>query len=72
MANGELRYAMRVSDLIAGMLFVKALAFPKAPVCFFHSYLFSTTSPLCFPVCSALFFGANHVFSVTSPLCFLK
>jgi len=24
-------------------------------LCFFHRYVFSTTSPLCFPVCSGLF-----------------
>jgi hypothetical protein len=41
-------------------------------LCFFHSYVFSATSPLCFSVCSGLFFMASSLLSVTSPLCFSK
>jgi hypothetical protein len=42
------------------------------PVSFFHRNVFSTTSPLCFSVCSALFLSVDHVFSITSPVCFQK
>ena len=39
---------------------------------FLSCYVFSTTSPLRFPVRSGSFFVADPVFSVTSPVRFLK
>jgi hypothetical protein len=42
----------------------------RFPLSFFHSYVFSTTSPLCFSVCSALFLVVDPLFSATYPVLF--
>ncbi|HET9178367.1 MAG TPA: hypothetical protein VFQ24_08425 [Terriglobia bacterium] len=72
--NQQLHYQLRSAVFSLACIFSKigSFVFRFVPVCFFHSYLFSTTSPLRFPVCSGLFFVHFSLFSTTSPVRFSK